>query len=75
MSNSTLYRATCKTSPRNPKMLNFLATSILLPEGYHDMAEDLYYYTIDVEPQYASVYRNLGEMLRRTGKINDSIKV
>ena len=75
MSNSTLYRATCKTSPKNPKMLNFLATSILLPEGHHDMAEKLYYYTIDVEPRYTSVYRNLGELLRRMGKTNDSIKV
>ena len=75
MNNSTLYRATCKTSPRNPKMLNFLATSVLLPEGEHELAEKLYYYTIEVEPQYASVYRNLGELLRRIGKTNESIQV
>ena len=75
MSNSTLYRATCKTTPNNPKMLNFLATSILLPEGHHNQAEKLYYYTIDVEPRYVSVYRNLAEMLRRIGKTNESIQV
>ena len=75
MDNSTLYRATCKTSPKNPKMLNFLATSILLPEGHHNMAVKLYYHTIEAEPEYASVYRNLGELLRRMGRVNESIQV
>ena len=75
MSNSTLYRATCKTTPNNPKMLNFLASSILLQEGYIDQAEKLYYYTVEVEPRYTSLYRNLGEMLRRRGKTNESIQV
>ena len=75
MNNATLYRATVKTTPNNPKMLNFLATSILLPEGNHDLTEKLYYYTIDVEPRYVSVYRNLAEMQRRIGKTNESIEV
>ena len=75
MNNSTLYRATCKISPRNPKMLNFLATSVLLPESKYDLAEKLYYYTIEVEPEYTSVYRNLGEMQRRIGKTTESIQV
>ena len=75
MSNSTLYRATCKTTPENPKMLNFLATSVLLPEGHHDLAEKLYYYTIEVEPRYVILYRNLAEMLRRLGKTEESIQV
>ena len=75
MDNASLYRATCKTYPNNPKMLNFLATTILLPKQKFELAERLYYYTIDAEPEYTSVYRNLGEMLRRVGKTNESIQV
>lgn len=74
MDNGTLYRASIKTIPSNPKMLNFVATSVLLPEQNFDLAEKLYYFTIEVEPRYVSVYSNLAEILRRMGKTDESIK-
>ena len=73
--NYTLYESGIKTTPNNIRMLTFHATANLVPNREFVLAEKLYRHLLEVEPSYVSGYRNLGELLKRVGKYNESIEV
>ena len=73
--NYTLYESGIKTTPNNIRMLTFHATANLVPNREFVLAEKLYRHLLEVEPSYVSGYRNLGELLKRIGKYNESIEV
>ena len=73
--NYTLYESAIRTTPNNAKMLNFHATTNLLPNDEFALAEKLYRHHLDIEPSYVRGYRTLGEFLIVLGRYDESIEV
>lgn len=73
-SSLTLYNSAVQISPRNGKMFNNLAT-VHDKNGNRSFAEELFRYSIGVEPEYITGYMNLGYVLKEEKRFEEAIEV
>ena len=67
MSDLNLYKAGVKLNPANPKMHNNYGME-LKNRGINQEAEKHYFKALEIEPDYADTYFNLGNLYADLGR-------